>query len=1061
MLLNPLTRLNHLPLRFITGFACLLLAGSLAAQSSRLTLYVFNEGSPIGNIEVLIDGELKTWTDSGGLAGLNLDPGIKVLELRYQDSVVLEQQILAVQDEISQWIVDLTGGGSALFEVESSSPPPGQPPATKPLDSQPGGAPGTIEGHLISAEDGSPISGARIFISGVSEQIRSDENGRFSAVLPSGTRSVSVLHAGFNTLTRDGIEIPADDAVTLSLELTPAGSELPEFVVVAPYISGSLASVMAERRESDGVTDVLSAEQISRAGDSDAAGALKRVTGLTLVDGQYIYVRGLGERYSSVVLNNATIPSPDPTRRVVPLDLFPTDVIEAVVVQKTAAANLPGEFGGGTVQLRTVSFPPELTAKLSLSLGYRDDTTFETGLSYGGGDTDWLGYDDGARDLPGSLATAIADGQFLRPRSFTNPDGLTQEELEALGQDMAANSTYDLQKKDIPQDIGLSGSFGHSFAFGDTNRWGFLTAFRYGNTWSNANEVRREFSAVSGGGLQLADEVDVVRTINNIDASLFANTGVEFGDNHEVGFNAMLLRQTEDETRISQGVEDSQVLRRFKFQWVENELLSYQATGSHTLPFKNWTLDWQYTDATATRAEPNTRSYRRDDDDEDGIYTVSTRADSNEQTWSDLEDTLKHGSLDTTLPLNFGRHALAIRAGLGELERDREASIRTFAFQGRLPNDLLDLPYSELFTDEYIDPSILQLRESTRATDTYTASQSLDSRFLNLDLSLFNEALRISAGVREENNRQQVITADLSNPNAPPVIGEIDQTDRLPSASVTWAYNPSAQIRAAYAESVSRPDFRELSPAPYLDPLLDLITVGNPVLQTAELKNYDLRWEYYFSPNESFSIAAFYKAFAKPIEKTFSSGGSARIITLQNALAADLVGVELDYSRSLGWIRNHDWLNWLENLDLGFAGPFDWEGYYVAFNYAWIESSVEIDSSLTTQTNPDRPLQGQSPWVVNVQLGYSSPDSPGEWSLLYNEFGKRITQAGVLGQPDIYEEAFPQLDFVYKRRLGEGWRFTLKLKNLLDPDVKYTQGDQITRAYRRGREIDLGLQWSF
>jgi len=306
-----------------------------------------------------------------------------------------------------------------------------------------------------------------------------------------------------------------------------------------------------------------------------------------------------------------------------------------------------------------------------------------------------------------------------------------------------------------------------------------------------------------------------------------------------------------------------------------------------------------------------------------------------------------------------------------------------------------------------------------------------------------------------------VETVNLFNPNAPPVIGEIDQVDKLPSTAFTWAYSENAQLRAAYAESVNRPDFREMAPAPYLDPLLDLVTVGNPDLVTAELTNYDVRWEYYFSPSESFSLAGFYKDFKNPIEKTFSSGGSGQIITLQNALAADLFGVEVDYSQSLGWIRNPDWLNWLEKFDWGFIGPFDWDNYYIAFNYAWIQSSVQIDTDLSSQTNSDRPLQGQSPWVVNFQFGYNNPDSANEWTLLFNEFGARISQAGVQGQPDIYEQPFPNLDFVYKRRFADDWQITLKLKNLLNPDVEYTQGEETTRIFKLGREISLGLQWVY
>jgi len=1051
-------------MRWLTAALFVLSASFAWAQHGDLTLYVFNEGALVTGVEVLVDDELTGWTGDNGVAILSLKAGIHELELRVEDHVVLEQQIIVTQDEVAQWIVDISGGGSALYDVESSDLDKIAVEAGAEESPENLGNPGTITGILTNADDGSPVQGARIFLSGVADQIRSDEAGRFSIEVPSGTYSISVLHSSFNTLTRDDFKLAANEVSEVVLKLIPAGSELPEFVVIAPYISGSLASVMAERRESDGVTDVLSAEQISRAGDSNAAGALRRVTGLTLVQGQYIYVRGLGERYSSVVLNNAQIPSPDPTRRVVPLSLFPTDVIEAVVVQKTAAPYLPGEFGGGTIELRTVSFPPVLIANVGVKLAYNENSTFDDGLAYEGSDTDWLGYDDGARDMPESLAEAISGGEFLRPRSFTNPDGYSPEQIQEFGQNLANKSTYDVYDKSAPPSFGLSGTFGNSFEIGEGNRWGFITAFQYDHNTVTVDEIRREFSAVgSGSGLQLADELNVSRTVENVDVSAFANAGLEFAEDlpQELSFNAILLRQSFDETQLNDGVEDSQVLRRYDLQWIENELLSYQALGSHTLPFEDWTLEWQYTDATATREEPNTRSYRRDDDNEDGIYLISTRSDSNDQTWSDLEDNLRHWTVDSTLPLDFGRHALAIRGGLSDLKRDREASIRTFAFQGQIPNDLLTLSYSELFTDQYINPSLLRLRESTRATDTYTATQALDAAYLNLDLSFFDEALRISGGVREENNKQEVVTADLSNPNAPPVIGQIDQADRLPSAAVTWAYSQNAQVRAAYAESLNRPDFRELSPAPFLDPLLDVITVGNPKLVTAELKNYDLRWEYYFSPSESLSLAAFYKDFANPIEKTFSSGGSTRIITLQNSLAADLSGVELDYSQSLAWVDSFDCLSGLADFEWGFIGPFNWENYFIGFNYAWIESTVEIDTSVTTQTNPDRPLQGQSPWVVNFQVGYSNPDSPNEWTLLYNEFGARISQAGVLGQPDIYEQPFPQLDFVYRRRFADHWRFTLKLRNLLDPDVAFTQGQETTRVYKLGRAVSLELQWGF
>jgi hypothetical protein len=1046
----------------LIGLAALLLclAQLALAQSASMTLYVFKQGLPVEHIEVLVDGRVIGATNERGVVVVDLQPGLRRLELRDQDLVVLDQQLLAIEDEISQWIVNITRGLSALTDVESSELGEAVAADAEPaLEQAPSGPPGQLLGRLTGAEDAQPVAGARVFISGLARDVISDAEGRFSVELPAGSYSLSVLHSGFNTVTRDGIQVMPDQATEFQVELTPTGTELPEFVVIEPYIAGSLASVLAERRESEGVTDVLSAEQISRSGDSDAAGALKRVTGLTLVGGQYIYVRGLGERYSSVLLNNAAIPSPDPTRRVVPLSLFPTDVIKAVVVQKTGSSPLPGQFGGGTVQLRTVTFPEELTANLSVSTAYRDGTTAETGLDYAGGDTDWLGVDDGTRDLPESLADAIAGGVFLRQQSFTNPDGFTREEIELFGEDLGEKSSYDLATRDIPPNFGVSGSFGNSYDFLGDGRWGFMTAFKYDNQWANLYEERNTYGATNDG-LQLADETELQRTINQIDTGLFANFGFSLPAGHDVGFNAMLLRQTENETRVSEGNEDSQQVRRFLFRWIDNELLSYQAMGTHSLGLEDWTLDWQYTDATASREEPNTRQYRRDDDDSDGVYIISTRADSNSQAWAELEDELSNWSVDTTQPFRFGRHVLTLHLGLNDIQRDRQASIRSFTFQGRIPRDLRELSYEELYTPRYIG-EVVNLKETTRATDTYLASQDLEAWYLNLDLTLFDEAFRLTAGLRSEDNRQTVETADLSNPNAPPVIGEIDQVDKLPSAAITWAYSANAQLRLAYAESVNRPDFREQAPSPYLDPLLDIVTVGNPDLKTAQLKNYDLRWEYYFSPSESVSLAGFYKDFSDPIEKTFSSGGSAKIITLQNALGAELYGLELDYSQSLGWIKGVGWLNWLDEFEWGFLGPFDWEYFNLAFNYAWIESSVSIDTDLTTQTNPDRPLQGQSPWVVNLQVGYYNPDSAHEWTLLYNEFGKRISQAGVLGQPDIYQQPFPQLDFVYKRRFKDDWRLSLKFKNLLDAEVEFTQGTETTRLFKPGREVSLGVSWTY
>lgn len=626
-----------------------------------------------------------------------------------------------------------------------------------------------------------------------------------------------------------------------------------------------------------------------------------------------------------------------------------------------------------------------------------------------------------------------------------------------FGEDLAAGG-YAVQTESAQPDVGLSGAVGNAFQLGQHVRAGFLAAARYSNSRESRSEERNTYSS-SDAGLVLKDNAELSRSLHNIDLSVFTNFGLELGERTRLGVNTMLLRQTQDEVSISEGTSDTQQLQRFRLQWTESELLATQVYGRHTLPRLETELDWHLTDATASREDPNTREYRRDDDDGDGVYDFSRRPDSNSQSFTELEDNLEEWAVNMRQPFpSFGPFSVTIDAGMGGLERDREASLRTFSFNGQVPNSLAELGQEELLSPEYIGPDgVLRLEESTQSTDNYTATQTLDSYYAALDLSLF-ERLRAYIGLRREENFQEVITENLTNPQAPPVVSNIDESDDLRSAALTWVYSDAAQIRLSYAESLSRPDFRELSPAPFRDPVLDLITLGNPDLKVTRIENYDARWEYYFNATDSVSLAAFYKEFTDPIEKTFSSGGSARIITLQNALAADVQGWEIDLYKSLGFIDKADWL---KRFKLGWIRGLAWENYYVAANYADIDSSVELDASQTTQTNVDRPLQGQSPYVINFQLGYNHPEGKSEWTLLFNQFGERIVQAGVARQPDIYEEPFGQLDFVYKHRFMDRWRFSVRLKNLLDPEAEYTQGGEITRRFKKGREVSLGVQVSF
>ncbi|MCQ4165743.1 TonB-dependent receptor [Tahibacter harae] len=932
---------------------------------------------------------------------------------------------------------------------------------------------GLIRGRVLGP-DQRPVAGAKVTVQGMSEAVQNisqdllgDADGRFQASVPAGEFGLTAQAEGFDLLIQDGFVVKAGAETPATLVLGSAAALVAPLAqdsnagegaqtlggvnVRGSYQRGGQALYLDEKRAAPVVAETLGAEQIARTGDSDAATTLKRVTGLTLVDGRFVYVRGLGERYSSVSLNGAQIPSPDPTRRVVPLDLFPTDLLDGVVVQKGYTPDMPGEFGGGSVLLRTRDVPNKFFFRINGTLGYQQGTSFDDGYTYDGGGSDWTGHDNGARALPGSLAGATAGGTVLRPQTPLNPGGATPAELERYGEDVAA-AGYGVQRETLAPDMGVSAAVGNRWELGGESRLGFIAALRYNQGWDRNEEVRRTFQA-SSAGLELADRLQVDDTHRNVDFSAFLNIGYELNRQHRFSATSVLLRQTEDRTKLSDGVQDEQAALFTELRWTENQLFAQQFGGNHLFPAAHdLSLDWQYTWARATRKEPDTRRYRYDRDS-DGSLAFSQRSDSNQQSWAELDDHQRGLNVKGKLPFDFGGNTLDVSFGGERVERNRDASLRSFSFNaiGPLARDpaLLGRPINDVLSPDHIGPDGFVLTESTLPTDNYFARQDLTGLFLGIDANIAQK-YRIALGARREKNDQAVTTFALSNPEAPPVVAGEDTRSTLPAAAFTWAYSDDAQLRLSYAKTLSRPDFRELSPAPYLDPLLDVQVIGNPDLVSAGIRNYDLRWEYYFSPVESLSIGYFLKEFEDPIEKT-RLPGSGVLLSLDNAQSARNYGIELDVSKGLEFVA--DWP--------GFRSVHgDWANWSVGFNYARIKSSIQLDPlDASFQTNLNRPMQGQSPYVANLQLGHHSGDGSREATLLYNVSGRRIAAVGVAGQPDIYEEAFRQLDFQYRRELGEDWSFKLRLRNLLDPAVRYTQGAETTREYRKGRSLLLTLEW--
>lgn len=1017
-------------------------------EAADLTVLVFENGLPVEDVELTI-------ADQAGLSNVvgmwqaDVEPGNHTLALVQNEQTLARLRLNLQAGELIQIIVTLKGEDRKAFvAIESSKGILGErlvaDTGVEVLEGE-----GRLVGVVRSSEDNRPIAKARLFVSGTPIEAQTDDAGRFEIELPVGTYSVSVLHGEFATRTVEGVVIGQDEEANLDFSLPPAGLELAEFVVLVPFIQGSISAVLDERLRSASVSEVLGAEQMSRAGDSDAGSALARVTGLTLVGGEFIFVRGLGERYSATLLNRASVPSPDPSRKVVPMSLFPTGVIESIRVQKSYSPDMPGEFGGGSVDIRTNSIPDENFFNISLSGGFLQGTTGKKGLTYQGGSNDWLGRDDGTRALPRIVADAIAGDVPLIQANVFNPVGFSAEELAVFGQ--AFPVIYDIDEKKNAPEQGASVEGGMSFSWRDWSV-GFLAAGAWGQGWANREEVRREY-IIGEGELRLADDYLITRTEHSVDASAFLTAGIEFKDTHSLTLTSILLRQTLDDVRRQVGfdLDTGGITDTRTLEYEERDLLSHQIQGSHRFEFlSDFKIRWDASRARARSLTPDNRVhiFQQDARSPTG-FAFSRRTDNNFRNYGDLSDESIEYGVDLELPLSFGPVDITLSGGWREVNRDRDFNLRRFKFGGieRIAPDIRFLDSLEdIINASTIGPRGFVIGESTRATDNSTALLDIEAAYGLLDIVIFDR-VRLSGGVRVEDWAQSANTFRLFDPNNSPITADLASKDWLPGGSVTVYLTERQQVIASYGETIVRPDLRELSPAEFTDPVLDRAIRGNPNLIQSDLRHYDLRYDFSPTPTELVSLGVFYKQIKNPIETTIIPS-EAFLLSFANAEAAENYGVEFELRKNLGFVGRWVW------------GQAIWDRLTLAGNVSWIESNIQI-SEQGALTSTDRALQGQSPYVFNAQIAYVNEDSGVETALLYNVAGRNISEVGVLGQPDQYAQPFHQLDFTWSWSFNKRAKLKFKAQNLLDSSFEVTQGGEVTQQYKKGQKFSIGLDLSF
>lgn len=895
---------------------------------------------------------------------------------------------------------------------------------------------GQISGSIFDAASGRPIPGVKISIAGQSsDQWQTDTDGRFSFPIAPGTYNITFSNAAFNDATVEAVIVKAGETAEASTVMSSKGSvttlDVNERV---DAVAANAEAALTERRLAATVSDSISADEIRKTVASDAAGAVEKVTGVSIVDSGYVYVRGLGERYSSTMLNNAMIPTTEPEKRVVPLDLFPASLIDSIKVLKTYSPDLPGEFSGGLVQMRTIEFPTQRVFKVSAGTGFNTVTTFNSFGSYTGGGRDFFGFDDGARGLPGVIPT---DGRLIAGR-------YTDAQFQTFGRSFANNWA-------LTPNSSMRPSLNYSMVGGDSffkGRLGIVGALTFTNQPQRTREEQRYLRT------GLASRPVVFTNYDNFESSVegvrmggVLNLAYKFSPANKVVFRNTLTRDSDKEGRVFRGYNGGldSVIESTRLRWVERSILSHSVEGEHAIAkLGNTLINWQFTYSRSRRDEPDFRETVRGQE-AGGAFSYLPIADSGFRLFTGLQDKIYEPLAEISKPFYKGSIGGLFKAGFRGTFRDRDFAARRFRFVPVRTQTLnFNLPSNELFGPSNIRPDGFVVREITRGTDTYDAAMDVYAGFAMLDMT-FGPKWRVISGVRVEDARINVSTIDPLVPGSRPSNAALNNRDPLPAVNVIYALTPRQNLRFGFGRTVNRPDFRELSPFEFTNVLGGYATAGNPNLLRARIDNYDARWEWFPGGDQVIAASYFFKNFTSPIESVFTPTTAELRQSFVNADGARNQGVELEFRRNLGNFRPA-----LKTLSL-------------QANLTVVKSNVKIPTALAPQlTSTERPLMGQSRLIFNIIVDWTKPDWRSNARFFVNSVSRRLTDVGTFRLPDIYQERNTFLDFVYQYDIKESGKWSLRFsaENLTDNQYRWTQADIVQRAFKIGRTFSVGMSVS-
>jgi outer membrane receptor protein involved in Fe transport len=874
-------------------------------------------------------------------------------------------------------------------------------------------------------------------VAGGKKSALTDVDGEYRLKLPPGTYDLRIFYALYEGRRVQNVEVKAGEVTRLDVRLEAKSTAIKEVVVEAKADKRNESALLMERKKAPVVQDSIGAQEIAKTPDNNAGEAARRVVGVTLVDNKYVFIRGLGGRYVQTLLNSTIMPSPEPDEPSVPLDLFPTALVSNLNVLKTYTPDLPAQFGGGSLTVDTNTFPTKFEFKLRGTFGVDTATTFQQRPTAPSSAVEAFGLRDPARDLPSVFPT---DRAFQQSTDRNRP-GVTPEQQQEGGRALPNRWT--------PGSVAAApnGSFGvqvgDTIKLGGERRLGYLAALQ----WGRRERTRRIFVAdVSGSENALEVENPTDSLISSVSASTSAlgNIGFQFNRDNEVNLLVLGLTNAENVAVTAAGPETLSAMQdqvNNRLQFTQRQLLFTQLKGFHRISaLADLEVEWQGNYSRVVRPEPDIRDSRYFVSPDTRELNLRLQPNSAERFFLSLTEDSGGGNASATLPFRSFRFKAG---GFGQYQARTFEGRRFRFFELRRPTPTGGA--EDVLTSDRIGPGAgtqFFLAESTLGQDSYTSSLAIWGGFGLVEWKA-TDWLRAQAGVRYEGSAQRVAVGSpfATDANTRPPIDR-QYHNPVPSLNVTWSPLATLNVRAAYSYTLARPSFRELSPFLFFDMVRRRNIAGNPELLQTTIHHADVRAEWFPTDTEVFAVSGFGKQFINPIERVVVGQASNFDFGFRNADAAQLLGLELEARTTLGRLSPV-----LKDLRLGANGSLIW-------------SRVLLTNTVGQLGNTDRPLQGQSPWVLNAFVTWAKPEWGTELGVFYNVYGPRISEVAVAPLPDFYEQPVHKVDVTFSQAFGRGFQLKVGVANALNQNLRIQQADVEVFREQLGVQFNASLAWT-